>query len=77
MVAHGAIGRDRRRLAQPIATLNPTLKEIACAEEPGFIARRAATPRRRIASTTTCGAARSGAAATMDRREAGRRRCSR
>ena len=32
-VAHGAIGRDRRRLAQPIATLNPTLKEIACAEE--------------------------------------------
>jgi argininosuccinate synthase len=37
-VAHGAIGRDRRRLAQPISTLNPTLKEIACAEEAGFIA---------------------------------------
>ena len=35
-VAHGAVGRDRRRLAQPIATLNPTLKEIACAEELGF-----------------------------------------
>jgi argininosuccinate synthase len=35
-VAHGAVGRDRRRLAQPIATLNPALKEIACAEEPGF-----------------------------------------
>ena len=35
-VAHGALGRDRRRLAQPIATLNPVLKEIACAEEAGF-----------------------------------------
>lgn len=35
-VAHGALGRDRRRLAQPISTLNPTLKEIACAEEAGF-----------------------------------------
>jgi argininosuccinate synthase len=35
-VAHGAIGRDRRRLAQPISTLNPALKEIACAEEEGF-----------------------------------------
>ena len=38
-VAHGAIGRDRRRLAQPIATLNPTLKEIACAEDAGFAAK--------------------------------------
>jgi len=38
-VAHGAIGRDRRRLAQPISTLNPTLKEIACAEETGFAAK--------------------------------------
>ena len=37
-VAHGAIGRDRRRLAQPISTLNPALKEIACAEEEGFSA---------------------------------------
>jgi len=37
-VAHGAIGRDRRRLAQPISTLNPALKEIACAEEAGFAA---------------------------------------
>ena len=37
-VAHGALGRDRRRLAQPIATLNPVLKEIACAEEAGFTA---------------------------------------
>ena len=37
-VAHGALGRDRRRLAQPISTLNPTLKEIACAEETGFTA---------------------------------------
>jgi argininosuccinate synthase len=35
-VAHGATGRDRRRLAQPIATLNPALAEIACAEEIGF-----------------------------------------
>jgi len=37
-VAHGAIGRDRRRLTQPISTLNPALKEIACAEEEGFTA---------------------------------------
>ena len=37
-VAHGAIGRDRRRLAQPMSTLNPALKEIACAEESGFAA---------------------------------------
>jgi argininosuccinate synthase len=35
-IAHGATGRDRRRLAQPISTLNPALKEIACAEEAGF-----------------------------------------
>lgn len=35
-IAHGATGRDRRRLAQPIATLNPALAEIACAEEIGF-----------------------------------------
>ena len=35
-VSHGATGRDRRRLAQPIATLNPALTEIACAEEVGF-----------------------------------------
>ena len=37
-VSHGATGRDRRRLAQPIATLDPALTEIACAEEVGFIA---------------------------------------
>ena len=37
-VSHGATGRDRRRLAQPIATLNSSLKEIACAEEVGFTA---------------------------------------
>ena len=36
VIAHGATGRDRRRLAQPIATLNPSLAEIACAEEIGF-----------------------------------------
>jgi argininosuccinate synthase len=36
MVSHGATGRDRRRLAQPVATLNPSLTEIACAEEVGF-----------------------------------------
>jgi argininosuccinate synthase len=36
LIAHGATGRDRRRLAQPIATLNPSLTEIACAEEIGF-----------------------------------------
>lgn len=36
-VAHGATGRDRRRLAQPIATLNPPLTEIPCAEEVGFM----------------------------------------
>jgi argininosuccinate synthase len=35
-VSHGATGRDRRRLAQPMATLNPALTEIACAEEVGF-----------------------------------------
>jgi argininosuccinate synthase len=35
-VSHGATGRDRRRLSQPIATLNPALAEIACAEEIGF-----------------------------------------
>ena len=38
LVSHGATGRDRRRLAQPIATLNPALTEIACAEEVGFTA---------------------------------------
>jgi argininosuccinate synthase len=37
-VAHAATGRDRRRLAQPITTLNPALTEIACAEEIGFAA---------------------------------------
>jgi argininosuccinate synthase len=37
-VSHGATGRDRRRLAQPITTLNPALKEIACAEDVGFAA---------------------------------------
>jgi argininosuccinate synthase len=36
-VAHGATGRDRRRLAQPVAALNPGLTEIACAEEIGFM----------------------------------------
>jgi len=45
-VAHGAIGRDRRRLAQPIATLNPTLREIACAEDSGFTARADGSPAR-------------------------------
>ena len=40
-VSHGAAGRDRRRLAQPIATLNPSLTEIACAEEVGFAAHAA------------------------------------
>ena len=37
-VSHGATGRDRRRLAQPVATLNPQLTEIACGEEVGFLA---------------------------------------
>lgn len=37
-VAHGAIGHDRRRLSQPLATLSPGLEEIACAEAPGFLA---------------------------------------
>jgi argininosuccinate synthase len=37
-ISHGATGRDRRRIAQPIATLNPSLTEIACAEEVGFTA---------------------------------------
>jgi argininosuccinate synthase len=37
-VSHGATGRDRRRLAQPIATLDPALTEIACAEEVDFTA---------------------------------------
>ena len=40
-VSHGATGRDRRRLAQPLATLNPSLTEIACAEEVGFPAHAA------------------------------------
>lgn len=35
-VSHGATGRDRRRLSQPIMTLDPALAEIACAEEVGF-----------------------------------------
>jgi argininosuccinate synthase len=38
-VSHGASGRDRRRLAQPLTTLNPSLTEIACAEEVGFTAK--------------------------------------
>ena len=41
LVSHGASGRDRRRLAQPLATLNPSLTEIACAEEVGFLAHAA------------------------------------
>lgn len=40
-VSHGAVGRDRRRMAQPIATLSPSLLEIACAEEVGFSAHAA------------------------------------
>jgi len=36
-VSHGASGRDRRRLAQPLATLNASLTEIACAEEVGYM----------------------------------------
>ena len=44
-VSHGATGRDRRRLAQPIATLNPALTEIACAEEVGFTANASADNR--------------------------------
>ncbi len=36
-VSHGASGRDRRRLAQPVATLDASLTEIACAEEVGFM----------------------------------------
>jgi argininosuccinate synthase len=36
-IAHGATGRDRRRLSQPILTLDPSLTEIACAEEIGFL----------------------------------------
>jgi len=47
-VAHGAIGRDRRRLTQPISTLNPALKEIACAEEEGFTAPKADPAANRI-----------------------------
>ena len=47
-VAHGASGRDRRRLAQPIATLNPALKEIACAEEAGFAASVAGVAANRV-----------------------------
>lgn len=40
-VSHGARGRDRRRLAQPLAALNPALVEIACGEEAGFLEARA------------------------------------
>jgi argininosuccinate synthase len=42
-VSHGASGPDRRRVAQPIATLNSALTEIACAEEVGFAAHAANT----------------------------------
>ena len=45
-VSHGATGRDRRRLAQPIATLNPTLTEIAPAEEVGFTTDAPSSPNR-------------------------------
>jgi argininosuccinate synthase len=37
-IAHGATGADRRRLSQPLAVLDPSLTEIACAEEVGFAA---------------------------------------
>ena len=42
-VSHGASGRDRRRLSQPLATLNPALVEIACGEEAGFLEQLAAS----------------------------------
>lgn len=40
-VSHGASGRDRRRLSQPLATLNPALIEIACGEDAAFLAQLA------------------------------------
>lgn len=43
-VSHGATGRDRRRLSQPLATLNPALTEIACSEDPAFVALAAESP---------------------------------
>lgn len=47
-VAHGAVGRDHRRLAQPISTLNPTLKVIACSEEAGAAAEQGDVAANRI-----------------------------
>lgn len=43
-VSHGASGRDRRRLSQPLATLSPALTEIACGEEAGFVEMLAEMP---------------------------------
>jgi argininosuccinate synthase len=43
-VSHTATGRDRRRLAQPLATLNPALTEIAVGEEIGFAAELSQEP---------------------------------
>ena len=71
VIAHGATGRDRRRLAQPITTLNPSLAEIACAEEIGFLWNLRGNLRRwvtRSGSTTTSGHAPSAVAATTARR---------
>jgi argininosuccinate synthase len=38
-VAHGSTGRDRYRIGRTIAALDPSLVEIACAEEAGFMQR--------------------------------------
>jgi argininosuccinate synthase len=38
LVSHGATGRDRRRLSQPLVTLNPAVVELACSEDPAFMA---------------------------------------
>ena len=38
-VAHGSTGRDRHRIGRTIAALDPSLAEIACAEEAGFMQR--------------------------------------
>jgi argininosuccinate synthase len=50
-VAHTATSRDRIRLSQPLAALNPALSVIACGDEPGFdegVAERSPEPETRV-----------------------------
>lgn len=50
-VAHTATSRDRIRLSQPLAALNPALTVIACGDETGFdeaVAERSPEPETRV-----------------------------